>query len=354
MRCVKSTVLFTYREKVIPLQFLYKMKFRKVDIKLRIFPFFRYGVLDSTQSTPQKPRTKFKLNSLPSSPNADRYSPRRPRTNLFAPKNYGRSYQDTVDTNHLAHTDSQSSSKVKSNVLSEVDEFISNVKTIERINKGKEYDAARRRLDVEDINKLIQKLENEDEKQGATKVATWKCGDNADSVPDYGTGMKYVMYKDRDVKEANEEKTSAKTTSPLSKNKKPSQKTITTTDSYITEEVRSATSSEDTQTTALHYVKSAPEISQLPPENFTRENKVTLTYKRDVRQNFPGSYAGDAVKSSVPSIDSLKLLSLRDLWNQKEGGEYNAGEKTRLLQKLEEEKLRRQVCSVRNRVVIIT
>lgn len=297
----------------------------------------RYVGLDSAQSTPQKPRTKFKLNSLPSSPSADRYSPRRPRTNLFAPKNYTRSYQDVAESNYLARPDPQvTSSKVKNPILTEIDEFISNVKTIERINKGKEYDPTKRRLDVEDINKLIQKLEKEEEKQEVSNNANTEYN------------MKYVMYKDREAKESTEPKTA---TSPQPKTVQPSQKTLTTTDSYITEDVRSATSSEDTQTTALHYVKSAPEMSQIPVENFMRENKVTLTYKRDVKQNFPGNYAGDGARSSVPSIDSLKLLSLRDLWSQKDGGEFNVGERTRLFQKLEEEKLRRQV---RSYFIIIT
>lgn len=284
----------------------------------------RYTGLDSAQSTPQKPRTKFKLNSLPSSPSSDRYSPRRPRTNLFAPRNHGRSHQDVAETSNFARAGSQDSS-AKAKVLSEIDEFISNVRTIERINKGKEYDATKRRLDVQDVNKLIQKLEREEQKQEASK------GGEASA------DMKYVMYKDRETADA---KTS---TSPLPKGAHLSQKTLTNTDSYITEEVRSASSSEDTQTTAIHYVKSAPEISQLPSDNFIRENKITMTYKRDIKHNFPGNHVGDVGKSSVPSIDSLKLLSLRDLWSQKDGGEYNVGERTRLLQKLEEEKLRRQV-----------
>lgn len=292
--------------------------------------------MESTQSTPQKPRTKFKLNSLPSSPNADRYSPTKLRTNLFAPRNIANHYQDmTESNNNLANVDSHtSSSKVKSSVLSEIDEFISNVKTIERINKGKGCDAARKRLDVEDINRLINKLEKDEDKE---KVNAQE-NELIDNTIESATGVKYVMYKDRDSKTTSE----IKLTSPNLKKAQPSQKTVTTTDSYITEEVQSVTSSEDTQTTTLHYVKSAPEISQLPSDNFTHENKVTLTYKRDVRQNIPHNSAGDG-KSSVPSIDSLKILSLRDLWSEKQGGEFNSSERTRFLQKLEEEKLRRQV-----------
>lgn len=297
--------------------------------------------MESTQSTPQKPKTKFKLSSLPSSPSADRYSPTKLRTNLFAPKSLSSYYHDFSETNNLANNDSQSSSsKVRSSVLSEIDEFISNVKTIERINKGKEYDATRKRLDVEDISKLIHKLEENDHKE---KIAnTQKDGENNTSHLE--TGLKYVMYKDRELKESSEEKTTTSALSPNLRKAQSSQKTLTT-DSYITEEVQSVTSSEDTQATAIHYVKSAPEVSHLPNEKYTHENKVTLTYKRDVRQNVPQSgYAGDT-KSSVPSIDSLKILSLRDLWNDKEGGECSSSERTRLLHKLEEEKLRRQVCN---------
>lgn len=282
--------------------------------------------MESAQSTPQKPKTKFKLSSLPSSPNTDRYSPTKLRTNLFAPKNLASYYQDISESNNLVNVDSQTSSKGKSSLFSEIDEFISNVKTIERINKGKEYDATRKRLDVEDVNKLIHKLEENDEKKEENRAHL-------------ETGIKYVMYKDRDI---TEEKT---TPSPNLKKTQPSQKTVTTTDSYITEEIQSVTSSEDTQTTAIHYSKSAPEVTHTPTEKYTHENKVTLTYKRDVKQNVPqGGYVGDA-RSSVPSIDSLKILSLKDLWSDKEAGECTASERTRLLQKMEEEKLRRQVCN---------
>lgn len=292
--------------------------------------------MDSTQSTPQKPKTKFKLNSLPSSPSSDRYSSRRPRTSLFAPGNIIRTHQDIAELNNEPHTDS-SLSRPKSAVLSEIDEFISNVKTIERINKGKQYDAARKRLDRDDISKLIQKLEKEQEQEKAQQTKTWKCGENINTVPDGDSGMKYILYKDRDQSE--------NTSSFLPKRL---QKSVTNTESYITEEIQSATSSEDTRTTAIHYVKSAPEISQIPSgtENFIRENKVTFTYKNDVKQNFPGSSAGDAARSSIPSVESLKLLSLRDLWGQKkEAREFSTGDGTRLHQKLEEEKLRRQVCA---------
>lgn len=297
--------------------------------------------MESAQSTPQKPKTKFKLSSLPSSPSTDRYSPTKLRTNLFAPKNLASYYQDISESNNLVNVDSQTSSKGKSSLFSEIDEFISNVKTIERINKGKEYDATRKRLDVEDINRLIHKLEENDQKE---KVANTQKHDE-DNIPHFETGIKYVMYKDRDVKENSEEKTSANVPSPNLKKAQPSQKTVTTTDSYITEEIQSVTSSEDTQTTAIHYSKSAPEVSHTPNEKYTHENKVTLTYKRDVRQNVPQSgYVGDT-RSSVPSIDSLKILSLKDLWSDKEAGECTTSERTRLLQKLEEEKLRRQVCN---------
>lgn len=279
--------------------------------------------IESTQSTPQKPKTKFKLSSLPSSPSTDRYSPTRLRTNLFAPRKPANSYQDI---------DSQtSSSKVKSSILSEIDEFISNVKTIERINKGREYDASRKRLDVEDINKLIHKLEENKDKEPIPQK----------DENELGSRLKYIMYKDRDVRETCEEKINA---SPTLKKTQPSQKTVTTTDSYITQEVQSVTSSKDTQSAPVHYVKSAPEISDIPNERYTRENKVTLTYKRDAIENLPRSYAGETAKSSIPSIDSLKIFSLRDLWYQKEDDEFSSNERTRLLQKLEEEKLRRQVC----------
>lgn len=283
--------------------------------------------LDSAQSTPQKPRTKFKLNSLPSSPTSDRFSPRRPKTNLFAPKSY--SFKSSQD---LDFGDSRNS-RSKSAILSEIDEFISNVKTIERLDKE------RSRLDADDLSKLMNKL---DRKNDATvKVSAWQCGDDANSIPDRGSGLKYILYKDREAKESSETKKGTETAASKPKDQHTSQKTLqTNSDSYITEEVRSVTSSEDTQTTAVHYVKSAPEVAQ----KADTQDSLTVTYKRDIKKNFPGTLPSETAKSSVPSLDSLRLLSLRDLWGQKESSaEVGGGERTKLLQKLEEEKLRRQV-----------
>lgn len=84
----------------------------------------------STQSTPQKPRTIFKLNSLPSTPSSKNISPRVRR------KVVGRSPQ-RGDHNFKDTTQNTSGEGRKSKILNDIDEFVKNVKTLKRLSAAK-------------------------------------------------------------------------------------------------------------------------------------------------------------------------------------------------------------------------
>lgn len=82
--------------------------------------------IPSTQSTPQKPRTIFKLNSLPPSPSARRFSPNRTKYGNRKPSPNKQMYNgDDSSVNQ------DQSEKMK--LLNEIDNFISNVRSNNRL-----------------------------------------------------------------------------------------------------------------------------------------------------------------------------------------------------------------------------
>lgn len=90
-------------------------------------------ICKSTQSTPQKPRTIFKLNSLPTTPSTVDISPR-PRRKLYnrsQVKVYRNSKEDLRNINETT------SDKNKIKILNDIDEFITNVKTLQKISAAR-------------------------------------------------------------------------------------------------------------------------------------------------------------------------------------------------------------------------
>lgn len=335
---------------------------------------YSYRGTDSTQSTPQKPRTKFKLNSLPSSPNEGRYSPRKPRINLFAPKTPAANYAG--DYNKEAHSSKEKVKNQKDDeqqylILGEIDNFISNVRTIQRLNTAKSLSNVNldsKNPDVGDINTLT-KFKN-DVPEHMHKQKTWRCGDDISTVPDYGTGMRAAMHGNSEQSEAKLEQPfvqrhlTSESTSSLEHGPLTSERSVPgNNDSFCTDDV-SLSSSDSTQTTALPNMKETGNKSTISPSEVIHSNalKALDLHKRLLSQSvtpppqeshYVGSNKPDYNPINMnsnteyipPRIDDLKLFSLKDLWGSRESGK--ASQKTSdstLLLRLEEEKLRRQVC----------
>ncbi|RZC34570.1 SMC N, IncA, CALCOCO1 and/or DUF3584 domain containing protein [Asbolus verrucosus] len=140
----------------------------------------------STQNTPQKPRTKFTLNSLPNSPDVDRFRKTPPKPRGGAPK----------------------SKKANVNpMLEEIDSFVSNVKLIKRLNavRNLENDFSNfenKNLDMHQLDEMLnemdlqQKKMEKDKEKPIVKEKAWQAGDNVNTVPDYGYGMRKNMYRE--------------------------------------------------------------------------------------------------------------------------------------------------------------
>lgn len=202
----------------------------------------------SAQSTPQKPRTKFTLNSLPSSPDLEKLRASKGRREINP-------------------------------MLGEIDSFLSNVKFIKRLNAVRNLEndfncteGAARNLDMGQVNEMLKEIElQEKNEKPCVKTKNWQAGDNIESVPDLGYGIREKIYETK--------------------------KTFTAGGS--TTEKNDSDSSETTQETAL--------------ENHN--------YKSN---NY-----------------SLGLVSLSNLWNSSDWRDLP----NKFQQKLQEEKLRRQVFS---------
>lgn len=324
---------------------------------------------DSVQSTPQKPRTKFKLNSLPSSPNTGRYSPRS-RINLFSPKNPSDKIQDLHIRQHTNRNNVTEKQKATA-MLGEIGNFISNVKTIQRINTTKIIDGPSasnaKRLGAGDVNRLIDKLDSQE--KHTEKRSTWDCGDNINTVPDYDTGMRQTMYNKQPTSfnppEIPFQKSTVNKKSSVNK-EAPSEPSLqTASDQYIDE--RSLSSTDSTQTTALYNLKytnrpldnsspseiihsNALRAIDLHKELLNRSNSPPFqdaafeklnTFDRSPKR-YSQHYDSTGDIECVP-LRNLKLLSLRDLWSQKESSSDVVEGTSCLSVKLEEEKLRRQV-----------
>ncbi|KAJ8920372.1 hypothetical protein NQ315_005237 [Exocentrus adspersus] len=273
----------------------------------------------STQSTPQKPHTKFKLNSLPSSPYVDKFSPSKPtRTardfKTSSPKDTRRLSPDATPVR-----DGQ--------VLNEIDTFLSKVKTIQRIN-------AARNLEREFGDGGIPRGEKHEEPV-VTKEATWRQGDNKESVPDYGMGMRDNLYKDR-----------AKANNPGDIYKK--QTNSLTNDSWtsIDRYPSSDSSSESTQITAYNnYKKERSDL--ISPQLHTHALNSINMHKKLLEGETQKLDSRNKVKDPKPRgtntlSDNLGLLSLADIWSK--NSHLVHSNPSQLLQKLQEEKFRRQHC----------
>lgn len=219
------------------------------DFKSRHFP-------NSANSTPQKPKTKLVVNSLPSTPSTERDNIRRPKrlpnnekkieTKQFNQPMKKQSQQHLPYHENDADISSFTSSPEKHNkdVLGEIDQFLSHVKNIKRFEARKlenefqptrepqslpiSFDNSplklsdlkgegdfkfdkRKGLDLKDVDQLIQSLEEQQQRMekvpitnrivegNETQTRTWKPGENKTSVPNYNFGIRDTMYPEKNL-----------------------------------------------------------------------------------------------------------------------------------------------------------
>ncbi|XP_030759827.1 putative leucine-rich repeat-containing protein DDB_G0290503 isoform X2 [Sitophilus oryzae] len=320
---------------------------------------------NSTQSTPQKAREKIKLNSLPNSPNVNlrqRYS-----VKFKSPQRNSLNKEDNPE------------------ILSEIDTFISNVKTIERNNTvrnlGNEFnsmgdkqlqrnvlngDINRRPLnqsvnkDVKDTVDLIRRQSEQNVRQehlnnqhsdNIAKVTTWRCGDDIRSVPDYGAGVRDTLYNQKYPQENHVKPTQLK----QNFNSTSSGTDFT---SYSTLDRSSDSSSDSTQTTAYNKYKKQEDFckksAKVDPFIVDQERNEllhsplhsnalsVLSMHKKLLNNSNSSHERHIPKQrSLNTVtDRYGLLSLADIWSST----HMTQSPSKLTQKLQEEKLRRQHC----------
>ncbi|XP_018580065.1 synaptonemal complex protein 1 isoform X2 [Anoplophora glabripennis] len=292
-------------------------------------------VSESAQSTPQKAHTKFRLNSLPASPNIEKFSSSKSirATRDFkssSPRSARRTSPDVTPVR-----DSQTSS--------EIDTFLSKVKTIQRINASrnldrefgdvgiprtdKNEDMDRFRGDFDQHYKDKQRTEPE---PVITKEKTWRQGDNKESVPDYGMGMRENLYKEH-----------SRQSKPKANFKKPP--TINDSWTSMDKYPSSDSSSDSTQITAYMKERSnlfSPDLHSNALNVLNMHKQLLETESQKLKMK---AKAKEPKPRSANTLsDNLGLLSLADIWST--NSHLAHSNPTQLLQKLQEEKLRRQHC----------
>lgn len=368
---------------------------------------------NSTNSTPQKPRTKLVVNSLPSTPNTDREI-------LRKPKRLPVQYERRVDSRAVKPTKSQSQHSIpiyndndadissfasspdkreNKEVLGEIDQFLTHVKTIKRFVAAKklENDFApddqnyqslpisfensplklsdlkgegdykidtKKRLDLKDIDRLVQSLEEQQQQiervpitnriveGNETQTHTWKPGENKNSVPNYNFGVRDLMYAKQDA-----EKLATNIDDYLNKHCVPSNIDLDIGDSDTTNDTTPPTVFENqVENYLLH--KPQNELTRNKNDFLTSKNVFDYVTKSLPSNNANKSKAieEEVVKATVQSnvqavpvrnkrnlnTDSKptnpNAFGLPDLWKKnisQTGDQY--------ISKYEEEKMRRQV-----------
>ncbi|KAF2900663.1 hypothetical protein ILUMI_05526 [Ignelater luminosus] len=433
--------------------------------------------IGSTQSTPQKPRTRVKLNSLPSTPSTDRYIPDRFPVNRIAFKAHheqkGKPYIPSLSNKEqhsyrssVSSNDNRQQQKAQTEMLSEIDNFISNVNTIKKFqavrNLNPEFESSKLsdekstvvrkpEINVNDVDNMLHAMESQqreiesrlkekehelninrklaEEKAEFYREKTWQQGDNKGSVPDRGMGMRDIMYNDqcrttmdnklpeekefykertwrqgdnkgsvpdrgmgmRDIMYNDQYRTTTNNkesvkedvirrltvTNLNSCNPSTSDLSARNSDSLYSDNSPSLSSSDLTQLTA--YQNKNPQIAKDNGMNIEAEkihvnamqvlnkhknllsrNSVNnpsvesdhQTWNRSVQKSDKPtfySYKNDLFAPKPMDYDTsnknqLALLSLAELWNQTTAADMRSRDHSKCLNKLQEEKLRRQHC----------
>lgn len=372
----------------------------------------------STHSTPQKPKTRFKLNSLPSTPGKPRTNIHLGHGDLFVPK---RSPHEKVGP------------KSNHNMLNEIDTFISNVKTIQKyqtarnlnpvfdaymvgnhrnVNTMDETGDNNKALNLKDVDQMLDAMESHQReiesrlkerehdmrrnnsemkenvwRQGDTKTSvpdygmgmrdilyertssseqpfykeeTWRLGDNKESVPDRGMGMREALYEEQSKPSGKEIPFQTLTVAGLIV---PPESSISDVSARNTESASSGnstslSSSDSTQMTAyqsknLGNINDPNKIHTKAMDVLNQHQKLLTRNQISNHNNFVGKSSKSNIENShvfhneyEPSTkNTLALLSLSELWNQASGAsDVQNFDRSKFLNKLQEEKLRRQVC----------
>ncbi|CAH1961603.1 unnamed protein product [Acanthoscelides obtectus] len=277
----------------------------------------------STQSTPQKPHTKFKLSSLPCSPNIDRHTPSR--------------YNCLGLPNSCAK--SENSSPNKNDTMGEIDTFLSKVRTIKRLNAVRSLEkdfnrdfnsndslGTKSSKEVTDVMAELKKQQENlealapNKEPEAVKGKTWQAGDVKDSVPDYSMGVRDTLY---DCGE------------PTTLKKIYNDSLNTSADKYPS----SDSSSEPTQMTAFK----RPSKSSLLSNPLHSHALDILNLHKQVQEDSEKKVKKkNKIKSGQGLTDNFGLLSLADIWGS--NSQLLQCSQAQLSQKLKEENLRRQHC----------
>ncbi|KAF5291970.1 hypothetical protein FQR65_LT11370 [Abscondita terminalis] len=341
------------------------------------------GYKGKVQVTPGK--VNVGINSLPTTPNV-RYS----STSKLTSSNGKNKQNETLD---------------------EIDAFISNVKTIQRFQSARNLstqfnnlhlmdqseDNVPHRMNLNDINEMLENVECQQrdienklkekeseldiqkDEAACFKEVKWKQGDNIDSVPNRGMGMRDLLYGESppqknfkpwrlsDGKESlqTEDADLAKslyesvdkgnirilTTSGLLPSQESSDLSTRNTETYS--ETRSLSSSESTQTTAYqanNAQRGSNQIHSNAAHVLDMHNKLTLRNRdgekelcRPTSQSQKSDYSDNRLVDCEPTTkNALVMMSLSELWNP--SGNEKPIDRSKFLNKLQEESLRRQHC----------
>lgn len=317
------------------------------------------GYISSTQSTPQKPRTIFKVNSLPPTPQAGRYNPAHSRIT----KNLPNSRKVQVPESNPENVNQ--TEKIK--LLNEIDDFISNVKSCNKLGrrnleqefnasnnvKGK-YVSNKQALDLKDVDQMLTNMEK---RQMNIETEILNRDNNERSWNEHQNIVPNHVYNNKS-------------------NHIPLINTLTATslsetipsisdDSFVNIEASedaAVSSSNSTQVTAFQNVNYSQNMvqpssglygttlnalkmhQQILSRESTSSSNIEQVSKGDVRNSrYPIHRSSSLDNRPTVSLDSnVKLLSLTDLWGQYAADGERVTNKT-YMNKLEEERMRRKV-----------
>lgn len=381
----------------------------------------------STNSTPQKPRTKLVANSLPSTPSTDRDLHRKQRKkenyeSKVESKAYAASKSHSQQSMHGFFENDADVSSVASSpdkrenkeVLGEIDQFLSHVKTIKRFVAQKKlekefhpaekephslpisFDSSplklsdlqgegdtkvekRKGLDLKDVDKLLQTMEEQQQKMeklapvnrivegNETQIHTWKPGENKNSVPDFNYGVRDIMYAKDDNQKLNSVQNYLNHCNPAFSNVDLELLDSDTTTNDITPPTV-------LENTAENYMLKKPQneltrnpLDFIPDKNVNVFDFVTQTVppNKTVKSKPAGDFIKKAVQSNVEAVPNRNVknfsnevtfpnYNLQDLWkNTHKTNSCSQNPEVNIMSRLEDERTKRQVISNKLRIIQI-
>ncbi|KAK5649297.1 hypothetical protein RI129_000326 [Pyrocoelia pectoralis] len=293
----------------------------------------------SNQTTPQKPKSN-RLSSLPNTPSTKQYSPIKSKPNVH-------------------HGRRSIPSNTPTDMLNEIDTFISNVKTIQKFQTARnlnfEFDTKPKgdSINLNDIDHLLESQQRfKDNKVRETETVClrenqWQVGDTIDSVPDRGMGMREFLYKDQ-VKTQNlfdrghqeqQENFQTLTTTGIGPPE------LSTCNSESVYSGNPSLSTDSTQTTAYR-TNIEPNAIHANAAQILNKHKRLLSSQNTLRSTADNRLHSQRSNNSIDfepiTKNNLALLSLSDLWSHT--NDLQHADRYRFINKLQEEKLRRQHC----------